>query len=84
MIKNTVGERVAKVEVKVDNLEHSVNCMSSKLDDIHSALLGDGMQSKGAISRIQTLEDDKSFGKYIIGLVVSFVAAISGYFAFLR
>ncbi len=84
MVKSDFGERMAKVEIKIDNLEKGFASMSSKVDDIYTALLGDGKQNCGALSRIQTLENSKKFTKYLTGVLLSLLSLISGYLAFFK
>ena len=89
MVKSNLGERMAMVETEIKNLKNDINNMSKKVDDIYVALLGDGQQNLGALSRIKSLEDlqksKEMFNdwKYkVLFLIITGLSGLSGYLYF--
>lgn len=101
MVKSTNGERLARLETNMTNVKEELSGIKSeftnmkfefgsKLQDIHIALLGDGKQNLGALSRIKSLEDsnlnlDKfSTWKYrILYFIITILTTISGFLGYL-
>ena len=91
MTKSNLGERIAMVEAEINNLKKDINTMSTKVDDIYVALLGDGQQNLGALSRIKTLEDlqnsKERFNKWkynALYLIITILSGLSSYLFFFR
>lgn len=89
MVKHNLGERMVMVETEIKNLNNKINTVSTKVDDIHVALLGDGQQNLGALSRIKSLEDfqiiKEKFNdwKYkALYALITILSGISGYLYF--
>jgi uncharacterized membrane-anchored protein len=64
MVNEDFGNRMRKMElemakfkVEMNNLTKTVDGMSTKLDNLCTAVIGDGTQNRGIISRIQSVED---------------------------
>lgn len=74
MSKNSLGERMARVETNVSYLREGHSNIYDKIGDIHVALLGDGKSNNGIISRVKTLEDYKSTKNYITNKLINILA----------
>lgn len=92
------GERIARVETSMENIkEEMINLKEDMkeikgiVNDIKVAILGDGKQSEGIVSRVKSLEDfqmnkDKfNVWKYrILYIIISILTGLSGYLFFFK
>lgn len=87
--------KMAKFEVELGNISKAVDGMNDKLDNLSTAVIGDGNQNRGIVSRLQTLEEiviakkeektvKDSFFKWVIGIVISILSLTLGYIAFFK
>lgn len=91
MVRHNLGERMSMVEMEINNLNSKISTISIKMDDIYVALLGDGQQNLGALSRIKTLEDfqitkEKFNGwkQRVLSIIIVLLSGLSGYLLFFR
>lgn len=91
MVKHNLGERMAMVETEINNLNGKISTISIKMDDIYVALLGDGQQNLGALSRIKSLEEfqitKEKFNNWkykTLYTLITLLSGLSGYLLFFR